>query len=261
MPHAVERGRGSPVLLLHGLGWDHRLWAATQARLAPHHRTIAPDLRGHGRTPATPDGWTVHDLAEDCRRLLDQLEVERCAVVGFSLGGMVATALAQAVPERVTGLLLAGCVLHVTAEQTAATEAMLARARALGAVAFAREQARAIWHPEWRAAHPEAVESFVAARAAMDQDALALAFRCTRGLDLRPGLGRLTMPCLVIAADQDPFVDPADALALAAALPAAELVVLERCGHMLTLERPERFAALLDALLARAWPAPIRGAA
>lgn len=261
VPHAVSRGRGPPVLLVHGLGWDHRLWAATQARLAGRYRTIAPDLRGHGRTPATAGGWTVHDLAEDCRRLLDRLAVERCAVVGFSLGGMVAAALAQAVPERVTGLVLAGCVLHVTAEATAATEAMLERARRLGAEAFAREQAAAIWHPAWRAAHPEAVARFVARRAAMDQAALVLAFRCTRGLDLRPGLARLTMPCLVVAADQDPFVAPAEAAALAAALPAAEGVVLERCGHMLTLERPQRFAALLDALLARAWPAPVRGAA
>jgi 3-oxoadipate enol-lactonase len=249
------------VLLLHGLGWDHRLWTATQARLAGRYRTIAPDLRGHGGTPATPGGWSVHDLAADCRRLLDQLRVERCVVVGFSLGGMVAAALAQSVPERVAGLLLAGCALHVTPEQTAATEAMLARARTLGAEAFAREQAAAIWHPAWRAAHPEEVAAFVARRAAMDQAALALAFRCTRGIDLRPGLARLTMPCLVVAADQDPFVAPAEATTLAAALPNAALVVIEGCGHMLTIEQPERFAALLDGLLARVWPDRAEGAA
>lgn len=261
VPHAVCRGAGPAVLLLHGLGWDHRLWAATQDRLADQFLTVAVDLRGHGATPATPGGWSVHDLAADCRRLLDRLGLVRCAVVGFSMGGMVAAALAQMLPERITGLVLAGCALHVTPAQTAATEAMLERARALGAEAFAREQAAAIWHPAWRAAHPERVERFVAERAAMDQEALAMAFRCTRGLDLRPGLARLTMPSLVVAADQDPFVDPAEARALAAALPAAELAVLERCGHMLTLEQPERFAQLLDALLARAWPARLRGAA
>lgn len=260
LPHAADRGAGPPVLLLHGLGWDHRLWAATQADLARHHRTIAPDLRGHGQTPATAGGWTVHDLAADCRRLLDQLDVERCVVVGFSMGGMVAAALAQAVPERITGLVLAGCVVHVTPEQSAATEAMLERARRFGAEAFAREQANAIWHPAWRAAHPDAVERFVRARAAMDQDALAMAFRCTRGLDLRPGLADLTMPTLVIAAAQDPFVPLDEARAITAAIRGAQLEVLEFCGHMLTIEQPERFQALLDRFLATIRPALGRAA-
>jgi pimeloyl-ACP methyl ester carboxylesterase len=243
------------VVLLHGLGWDARLWRRQVERLAADGwRAIAPDLRGMGRTEKPLAPYTLDLYAADIVALLDALRVERAALVGFSLGGMVALAVAAARPDRIAAAVFACCTTHSTPAGEAATEAMLDRAGKAGARRFAEEQAEAIWSAGWAASHPRAVAGFVEWRAAMDQAALACAFRATYGADLRPWLGRITVPARVIVADSDRFVPVAAGAALAGALPAADLVVVEDAGHMVSIEQPERFDRALFDFLGRAFP-------
>lgn len=243
------------IVLLHGLGWDRGLWRRQVERLAADGwLAIAPDLRGMGRTEKPPAPYTLDLYAADIVALLDGLRIGRAALVGFSLGGMVALAVAAARPDRIAAAVFACCTTHSTPAGEAATEAMLARAEEAGARRFAEDQAEAIWSAGWAAAHPRAIAGFVEWRAAMDQAALARAFRATYGADLRPSLGRITVPARVIVADSDRFVPVAAGGALAGALPQADLVVVEDAGHMVSIEQPERFDRALFDFLGRAFP-------
>src|SRR4051794_32143686 len=91
-----------PILLLHG--WPHTslLWRDVMARLAPHHRLIAADLRGTGATERPAAGYDLHTLADDAAGLLDALDVDRVAVAGIDVGVAVAWMLARRHPSRVT---------------------------------------------------------------------------------------------------------------------------------------------------------------
>jgi pimeloyl-ACP methyl ester carboxylesterase len=91
-----------PVLLLHGLGVGGTVWQAFARRLLPHLAAVAPDLRGHGQSEAPPDGYLPADYAAD---LIDLIP-ERTPVVGHSLGALVAVALADLQPDRVSWLAL-----------------------------------------------------------------------------------------------------------------------------------------------------------
>jgi pimeloyl-ACP methyl ester carboxylesterase len=242
-------GEGAPVVLVHGLGWDGgRLWAAQMGTLADAgYRVIVPDLRGTGASPPLRESVSTRDLARDLALLVQTQGAEAPALVGFSMGAMVVAGLAATCAPR--GVVLACGGLVATAEGAIATEAMLARAAGLGPVAFAQEQAEAIFGPSFAAAQPDAVADFIGWRAAMDQESLHHAFRAPYGQDLRAVVRGLACPVHVIAADQDRFLRLAEVAALSGEIGAASMTVIEDSGHMAPVEQPAAFnAALMQAL-------------
>lgn len=247
---------GPPVLLIHGLGWDHTLWAGQIETLADAGwRVVAPDLRGMGQTAKPDVDYSIDLYVNDLFALMNPLGLTHFAVAGFSLGGIIATAMIERAPRRIKAAVIACCAVHATEAGKAGTEAMLARAAEQGPLAFAREQAEAIWHPDWASRHPDAVEAFIAWRAAMDQTALTHAFRAGYGIDYRPGLAKIAVPVRLIAADQDPFASVASMEAMQAAIPGSELVVIEHAGHMAPIEQRAAFDDAIVGFLARVFPA------
>lgn len=247
--------RAPAVLLVHGLGWDHTLWRNEIDMLAAAGwRAIAPDLRGMGQSDKPDEPYSIDLYAADLLRVLDALATERFALVGFSLGGTIALAMAARVPARIGAAVIACASPTSTPEGVAATEAMLARAQKLGRRRFAEEQAQAIWTPVWARDHPAEVRRFVAWRSSMDQDALARAFRASHGVDLRRELARVTAPVRVVVAASDGFVSVESGRALADALPDADFMVIEDAGHMVSIERPKEFRAALRGFIDRNWP-------
>jgi esterase len=94
-----------PMLLLHGLGDDERDWHPVLSTLAGSYRVFALDQRGHGRS-AHPDRYSFELMCDDGIGFLDAVGVERCVLVGHSMGGTVAILLAEAAPHRLTHLIL-----------------------------------------------------------------------------------------------------------------------------------------------------------
>jgi pimeloyl-ACP methyl ester carboxylesterase len=100
-----RRADGDPVLAIHGISSNHHLFGWTAA-LLPDTRLVAPDLRGRGGNVGRGGPFGIDAHARDALAVLDALDIERATVVGMSLGGFIATALAAAAPERVRNLLL-----------------------------------------------------------------------------------------------------------------------------------------------------------
>ena len=102
-----EHGAGDPLLLVMGLGADSTAWMFQVPDFARHYRTIVFDNRGVGRSAKPPGPYSIAQMADDTAGLLDTSGVERCHVVGVSMGGMIAQELALRHPARVRGLVLA----------------------------------------------------------------------------------------------------------------------------------------------------------
>lgn len=94
-------GRGPAVVLIHGFGSSIAWWNAVTPGLARDHRVIRVDLVGHGGSEAPAEGYSMRQQARAVARALDRLGVRRAAVVGHSMGGTVATALAEAEPRLI----------------------------------------------------------------------------------------------------------------------------------------------------------------
>jgi 3-oxoadipate enol-lactonase len=121
-----DAGRGECVVLIHGHPFDRTLWSPQLAALRSKFRVVAPDLRGFGESPVTPGSVTMREYAADVEDLLDDLGINRAAVIGLSMGGLVTMELAGARPERYWAI---GPVA-TTAEPVTAQERLTRRERA-----------------------------------------------------------------------------------------------------------------------------------
>lgn len=99
-----RRGRGTPLVLLHGYPLDHSIWDALTERLDGEFDLILPDLRGFGKSTTVDTIYTMEDFAADIAGLLDHLGIQKTAIAGHSMGGYITLAFANRYPERIIGL-------------------------------------------------------------------------------------------------------------------------------------------------------------
>lgn len=242
-------GDGSPVVLLHGIGGSGLDWGPQVQALRANHRVLLPDARGFGRSDRTYGAMTFADYAEDVVDLLDQMDVQRPVVVGLSLGGMIAQAVALAAPDRIGGLVLC--------DTSGALDAALADALVLAQGMVTTEGMGAVssmFMPllagpgVTEATHPW-FEAFAESFRGSDPLAFAVALGAIASLDHLDRLPAVEVSTLVIHGQEDALLSIAHAEALAAAIPGARLSVLEGVGHLSNLEAADRFNTELEGFL------------
>jgi len=257
-----DAGDGPPVVLLHGLACGKRMWFHQILALRNRFRVIAYDQRGHGLTdaPAVATDYSAGHLARDLVGVLDALKIERAAIVGFSLGGGPALALAASQPERVSRLVLADVgagaddplkIEWMTRrwikliEQGAIDELVCDMLRSELYKVYARRDAR-------RRAHMAALIRATPLDGLRFTLSQVLAKR--KSLFLLPGLLKsVRAPTLVLVGQYD-YACSKSARLLAQTIPNARLKIIENSGHMSPLEQPAAFSAALMEFLGEAGP-------
>jgi len=239
---------GAPVVAFsNSIGTTHRMWDAQAAALAGQYRVLRYDTRGHGGSPVSPAPTSIAALADDLAGLLDALQIGRAHVVGLSLGGMTAQALAARRPDRVRGLVLMATSAYMPHgwEERAAT----VRSRGMGAIVDA---VLARWFtPGFAAAHPDAVAPHRERFVAMQAEGYAACCGAIGAMDLRPSNPSIEAPTLIVAGADDPATPVAMMEEIRGRIPDAELVVLPRAAHILAVERADAVNAHLGAFLGR----------
>lgn len=240
------------VLLLHGFTADLRSWAPIVPALSEDYRVIALDLRGHGKSSAPPDpaAYSIEAFAEDVRALLHHLEIELCALVGSSFGGMVALQFATTWPERVAALVASDT--SAAYEDSRYDEAYYDRERKIDeSAAVVAKYGTAVLGKRLAAdIHDEFLRTALIRRYAnLSADAFLGVARARRE---RPNLlpvlrERLTMPVLVCAGANDHVRSASEVLA--EELPGCRFVLFHDAGHTVPIQRPDAFAEVLIAFL------------
>ena len=110
--HYIEKGEGFPLILLHGNGEDCSYFEHQMVPLAQHFMVIAIDTRGHGQTPRGEAPFCIRQFAQDLLEFMDEHDIEKAHILGFSDGGNIAMVFALAHPERVEKLILNGANLN-----------------------------------------------------------------------------------------------------------------------------------------------------
>lgn len=247
-------GAGRPLLLLHGFMGSTATWTPHVSLLAPHRRTIAVDLIGHDRSeaPADPDRYRMERGVGDLLAVLDVLDVEHADVLGYSMGGRVALHLAVAAPERVRSLVLesASPGLADPTERQARIVADEALAEAIerdGMEAFVDRWERLPLFVS-QAALPVEVRARLR-RQRLENDPVGLA-NSLRGMGvgrqepLWDRLATLRIPTLLLVGELDQKYCELSRR-IAAAMPAARLVVVPGTGHAVHLEQPDAFQQVI----------------
>ncbi len=230
------QGKGPPLLLVNGLGFGRWGWFKQTPAFSRHFRTITFDVRGER---GLRNG--VADLTGEVVSLLDHLGVGKTHVLGTSLGGFVAQELALVRPDLVDRLVLV-CTSYGWRGPEAMSPGALADMMGLGtfsAEGAARKALEAATGEVYRAQKPEEFEEIVHWRLADSPSAASYYGQAKAGarFDLSGDVGHITSPTLVIHGSEDRYVPPANARALADAIPGAKLRVLEEAGHLVFIER------------------------
>ena len=230
------QGEGPPLLLVSGLGFGRWGWFKQIPSFTRHFRTITFDVRGER---GLSNG--VADLTGEVVSLLDHLGVGKTHVLGTSLGGFVAQELALVRPDLVDRLVLV-CTSYGGRGPEAMSPGALADMMGLGtfsAEAAARKALEAATGEVYRSEKPEEFEKIVHWRLADSPSAVSYYEQAKAGarFDLSGDVEHITSPTLVIHGAEDRYVPPANARALADAIPGAKLRVLEDAGHLVFVER------------------------
>lgn len=236
-----------PLVLLHGIGSSVEDWEFQIPFFSAFCRVIAPDLRGFGHSPKARD-YSISAFSSDIWALLGRLGIRRFNMIGHSMGGAVALQMAVEQPQRVERLVLADTLATFkidTAAKFGVYLYRLAMMRMFGPARLSEALSLKLFP------RPEQADLRlrVARRSALnDRDAYVRTIRAIRGWSVIDQLSRLTMPVLILVAENDYF-PVNDARRLAAALPNARLEVFERAHHHLPLECAARFNATVLSFL------------
>ncbi len=230
------QGSGPTLILINGLGFGRWAWFKQLPALSRHFRTITFDIRGE---VDLKDG--VCSLVDEVVALLDHLRVRKVHVLGTSLGGFVAQNLALKRPDLVDRLVLV-CTSY--GGRGPATMSPQALATMLGFGSFTHEGAvrqglEAATSDAYRAEKPEEFDHILHARLADSPPLVSYSRQAMAGarFDASSEAESIFAPTLVIHGAEDRYVPLANAVALAEALPEAELKILEDAGHLVFIEQ------------------------
>ena len=262
--HYHDLGEGDrPFVLVHGFTGSSDDFVDVLPRLAERGRTIAPDNRGHGDSSNPGTGYTLDGMAGDLLGFLDALAIERCDLLGHSLGGMLALRLVLAHPDRVASLVLMDTTQRpIERSSTAMFEMGAKLLREQGAGAFVSAMRAGLpGGPDREGPMARSVarmgEDVFWSRierklTSMDPEAfggLASGMAGQESLDDR--LGEISCPTTVLVGESDtPFLQPSKDMA--AAIPNAEIAILPDAMHSPQFENEAAWLETIEAHLDRA---------
>ena len=234
--HYRLEGEGSPTLVfLNSLGSDLRIWDGVVASLEGRCRVLRYDLRGHGLSDAPVGPYTLEDHSSDLAALLERLGIDRAVLVGISVGGLIALDFARRWPERAEALVLCDTGARIGSEESWNERMAAIRQQGLPEVArtviarwfsedfFTRRKAEAAGYYNMLSRTP--VEGYLGTCAAL------------RDGDLRPWLGGIRRPALVLCGELDKATPPELSRELAQGL-GARLELIPQTAHLPCVEAP-----------------------
>ncbi|HEU5036654.1 MAG TPA: alpha/beta fold hydrolase [Nocardioides sp.] len=236
---------GSPVVLVHALGLDWRMWEPVMTRLAAGRAVYAYDLRGHGSASEAPHPSTMDDLAADLFDVMDALGLQRAHVVGLSYGGGVVQTAATLAPERFESMTL-------MATTNVAFEAFEGRARSIEQDGMAAQVAPSL--VRWFTSDALAVNDW-GVRYARDcvlrgePGHAAAAWRSFATIDVAGKLAGFRAPTFVLAGELDASTTPEVMSRIANDIPGARYAEMPGTPHMPTLEQPDLVVNALEDFL------------
>lgn len=240
----TRRGKGTPLVLVHGFPLDHHLWDEVVPLLEGTFDLILPDLRGFGESSAVDSFYTMEDYASDLAGLLDHLGIQQAALAGHSMGGYVALAFVRLFPERVRGLGLVASQVLADSEERKQGRYKSAAEVAEHGIGSVVEAMTPKFTPD------EKLQAF--ARESMERQQPAAYIGALKAMaervDSAPLLSSFNFPVVLIHGDADSLIPIDRAREVKAALPEAHLIEIRGAGHMPMMEAKEQTAEALKHL-------------
>ena len=245
---------GAPlVVLIHGVGLNRHCWRWTLPALADRYRVVTYDFWGHGDSPDPPETPTMRLMSRQVAGVLEACGADNAAIVGFSLGGMIARRFAQDFPDQTDALAILHSPHQRTPEAQAAIEARVAQARTEGPTATVEAALERWFTDAYRPENPEMLALVRGWVTANDPAVYHTVYRLlAEGVaELIAPTPPISCPTLVLTGDEDFGNNPEMTHAIAAEITGAETNILKGLRHMALAEDPDAVNVPLCAFLDR----------
>ena len=244
-------GNGEPLVLIPGIGYDGWMWHRMMPGLEDHFQVISIDNRGAGQSDKPAGPYTAQILAADIVGMLDDFGIAKAHILGHSMGGFIAQALAIDYPERVDRLILSATNFGGPRHVPISAEAMAVLTDVSGdPIARLRRGIVISCAPGFAEANSEFVAYWVNYRIAHPIDPAGYQAQLAIGMGLlaeaasfEHRLADVTAPTLILFGAHDRVVPQANAALLAASLPDARVEILPDAGHFFPFETPDAASA------------------
>jgi 3-oxoadipate enol-lactonase len=252
--NASQSGDGPPLVLLHSLLSDRASFDRIVPDLSKSFRVIVPELPGFGESHAVSGGLAA--VADRMAGAIDDCaDGEDVIVLGNGYGGFVVLQMAIRHPNIARKLILADCGAAFSEAGRAAFRNMAAASRAKGLSAITDIAMGRLFAPEFQAENPDLMRDRREAFLRTDPEVFRAACGALAELDLRPQLGQVKVPVLVVVGEHDEATPPPMSHEIAAGLPQARLKIIPGCAHVPQLQAPAAFLGAVGDFLS---PTPPR---
>ena len=239
------------VVLSHALATSMDIWAYQIPLLAHQFRVLLYDLRGHGRSAAPGDSYTMHELASDLAALLDHLKISRVTFVGLSIGGMVGQAFALGYPDRLSGLVLCSTGSRTEQQAKATIEERINKVRAEGLKSQVPATLARWFSAEFMKAAPVTTAWVSDLILATSVDGYTGCARALQDLDFTDALSEVQVKTLIIPGEHDLAFPEKVSQAIQRKIAGSDLVLLKGAAHLGNVEQPHLFNEILLGFLGR----------
>lgn len=238
------RGVGTPLILISGLGGDHYFWQSSIEILAAKFQVITFDTRGIGQTDAPHEAYSMDLFVADLASLLDELQIKKAHILGFSMGGNIALSFALKHPGRIEKLIIAASHAKINPQIRLFVDAVLdvyeqgiSTKQMFNLIAPWLFSTTFLSNPE-NAVYLEYDEN------EPDQQPLYAwknQYLAQRAYDVADHLSEIKMPTLILTAENDLFASLDDATLLHKQIENSALQIIPKSGHLMNFEYPEVF--------------------
>ena len=248
--HYNTQGDGLPVMLIHGLAEDHSIWDEIASELPSGYRLIIPDLPGSGFSELT-EIRAIESRADACKAILDKEDCGSCVIIGHSMGGYVALAMAEKYPDAVSALgLFHSSAFADDEEKIASRKKNISFILSHGTSAFMQQATPTLFSTKSKEERPEMISYLINKYSDFNAESLvAYQQAMIRRPDRSAILERIVKPVLFIIGKEDKAI-PYQISMRQSHLPALAFIhVLEHSGHMGMMEEFEESLEILEKFL------------
>ncbi len=233
--------KASVVILSHSLGCSLTMWEPQMHALEPHFQVLRYDIRGHGRTEATPGPYTSELLAKDAIALLDGLGIDKVHWVGLSMGGMIGQAVALNHSDRLESLALCDTTGAIPLEAQHLWQERIDAVCEKGIGSQMEPTMERYFTPSFLKSDPPMLGAIRKQFLATPADGYLGCVEAIRRLNFLDRLSKIKIPTLIMVGEDDPGTPVSASQAIHEKISNSRLVIIQSARHLPNVEQPEAF--------------------
>lgn len=237
-------GNAPAVVLANSLGTDARIWDAVIGPLSQRYRVISYDKRGHGLSDAPAAPYTLAEHVADLTGLANELGLERFALAGVSVGGMIAQGFAAAHPEQLGALVLCDTAAKIGTGEF--WDGRIAAVTSKGIASISGPILERWFCKAFREQRPVELAGWRNMLERTPVEGYAGTCAALRDADLEPAIGSIGLRTLVVVGEEDGSTPPDLVREMAGKLPNARFEIIPGAAHLPMIEQPEHLTGLME---------------